>query len=164
MRSMLLVLLVVSLCCSCAAGPVYVAKNETESIRTVYDDPQLSKLYIENENLFREIYRRFNNLKVNIYKEGIGLTMLSNVKNEKLRYLMINIRPPEIVFDESSTKQDQRFSRVLTVSYPKYLNYIKKEDLKRDGIEGLELGLYWPVRDYSRCDTYGGFIEYIQML
>jgi hypothetical protein len=29
-----------------------------------------------------------------------------------------------------------------------------------DGVDGLAFGVYWPVRDLSQCDTYGGFLEY----
>ena len=159
------ILLVCLLCflCSCAAGPIYVAKNQTESIKTSYDDAKLKKLYAENESLLKGIYTRLNSSNVNIYKEGIGLTILNDDKNEKLHYIMMNIRPPEIVFDEKATKPEQRFSNVLQTYFPKYLNFIKKEDLSRDDIEGLALGIYWPVRDYSQCNQYGGFVEYIHI-
>jgi hypothetical protein len=48
-------------------------------------------------------------------------------------------------------------------AFPKYLKFMKSSDLDRDDIEGLEFGIYWPVRDYSQCNTYGGFIEYIHI-
>jgi hypothetical protein len=149
--------------CSCAAGPIHMAKNQTESMKATYDDAKLRKLYTDNESLLKGIYTRLNNSNVNIYKEGIGLTILNDDKNEKLHYIMMNIRPSEIVFDEKATKPEQRFSNVLQTYFPKYLNYIKKEDIDRDDIEGLALGIYWPVRDYSQCNQYGGFIEYIHI-
>jgi len=149
--------------CSCAAGPIYVATNQTESMKTSYSDAKVRKLYAENESLLKGIYARLNSSNVNIYKEGIGLTILNDDKNEALHYIMLNIRPSEITFDEKATKPEQRFSNVLSNYFPKYLNYIKKEDLKRDDIEGLALGIYWPVRDYSQCNQYGGFVEYIHI-
>jgi len=149
--------------CSCAAGTIHVAKNEAESYKTTYADAHVQKLSKENEALLKGIYQRLSMSNINIYKEGIGITLLSDQKNEKLHYIMINIRPSEIVFNESSTTPEQRFSYVLQNSFPKYLKLIKKEDLNHDDIEGLALGIYWPVRDFSQCDTYGGFIEYIHI-
>jgi hypothetical protein len=140
-----------------------MAKNQTESMKVSYEDAKLKKLYADNETLLKEIYLRLSNSNVNIYKEGIGLTILNDDKNEKLHYIMMNVRPSEIVFDERSTKPEERFSNVLQTYFPKYLNYIKKEDLSRDDIEGLALGIYWPVRDYSQCNQYGGFVEYIHI-
>jgi hypothetical protein len=140
-----------------------MAKSQSESIKTSYGDAKLNKLYTDNESLLKGIYARLNNSNVNIYKEGIGLTILNDDKNKNLHYIMMNIRPPEIVFDEKATKPEQRFSNVLGTYFPKYLNYIKKEDLNRDDIEGLALGIYWPVRDYSQCNQYGGFVEYIHI-
>jgi hypothetical protein len=162
MRIILLFLLLVSLC-SCAAGPVYVARNQEESMKTKYEDAQLKKLYMENETFLRDIYFRLNKANVAIYKEGIGLTVLTDQKNEKLHYIMINVRPAEIYFNEATTKPEQRFAYVLQTYFPKYLSYIRKEDLDRSDIEGLAFGIYWPVRDYSQCDTYGGYVEYIHV-
>jgi hypothetical protein len=156
-------LCLLSFLCSCAAGPIYMATNQAESMKSSYNDVKLKKLYVENEDMLKAIYARLNNSNVNIYKEGIGLTILNDDKNEKLHYIMMNIRPSEIVFDEKATKPEQRFSNVLRTYFPKYLSYIKKEDLNRDDIEGLALGIYWPVRDYSQCNQYGGFVEYIHI-
>jgi hypothetical protein len=149
--------------CSCAAGTIHVAKNEAESYKTVYEDTQVNKLSKENETLLKDIYQRLRRSNVDIYKEGIGITLLSDQKNEKLHYIMVNIRPSEISFNEQATNPEQRFSYVLQNYFPKYLKYIKKDDLDRDDIEGLALGIYWPVRDFSQCNTYGGFIEYIHI-
>jgi hypothetical protein len=152
-----------SFLCSCTSGPIYMAKNQTESIKYSYDDAKMNKLYADNESRLKGIYLRLNNSNVNIYKEGIGLTILNDEKNEKLHYIMMNIRPSEIVFDEVSTKPEQRFSNVLQSYFPKYLRFIEKDDLERDDIEGLALGIYWPVRDFSQCNQYGGFVEYIHV-
>ncbi len=162
MRIVLSILLLAFLC-SCAAGPVYVAKSQDESIKTRYNDAQLSKLYAENEAFLRDIYARLHKDNVDLYKEGIGLTLLTDQKNEKLHYVMMNLRPAEIYFNQLTTTPEQRFAHVLQTYFPKYLGYIKKEDLDRDDIEGLAIGIYWPVRDYSQCDTYGGFVEYIHV-
>jgi hypothetical protein len=162
MKKLILVILFGFLC-SCAAGPIYIAKNQTESIKVSYNNAKLQKLYEENEKLLKEIYLRLSNSNVNIYMDGIGLTILNDEKKEQLHYIMMNIRPSEIVFNEITTKPDQRFSTVLQTYFPKYLNFIKKEDLNRDDIEGLALGIYWPVRDYSQCNQYGGFVEYIHI-
>ena len=162
MKKIIPVILLIFLC-SCAAGTIHVAKNEAESYKTIYADTHVQNLSKENEALLKGIYQRLSMSNINIYKEGIGITLLSDQKNEKLHYIMINIRPSEIVFNESSTTPEQRFSYVLQNSFPKYLKLIKKEDLNHDDIEGLALGIYWPVRDFSQCDTYGGFIEYIHI-
>jgi hypothetical protein len=140
-----------------------VAKNEAESYKTTYEDARVQKLSKENEALLKNIYQRLSRSNINIYKEGIGITLLSDQKNEKLHYILIDIRPSEIAFNENATTPEQRFSYVLQNSFPKYLKLIKKEDLNHDDIEGLALGIYWPVRDFSQCDTYGGFIEYIHI-
>jgi hypothetical protein len=162
MKKVILLILFAFLC-SCGTGAIHVAKNETESYRTIYEDAHVQKLSKENEALLRGIYQRLSRSNIDIYKEGIGITLLSDQKNEKLHYIMINIRPSEIAFNEITTTPEQRFSYVLQNSFPKYMKLIKKEDLNHDDIEGLALGIYWPVRDYSQCNTYGGFIEYIHI-
>jgi len=152
-----------SFLCSCASGPIHVAKNQTESIKSNYEDAKLKMLYAENESLMNEIYNRFAAFNVNFYKEGIGFTVLKGDKNERLNYLMINIRPGEVFFNEGTSKPEQRFSDVLQMYFPKYLNHVKKSDIDRKGIDGLAMGIYWPVRDYSQCNQYGGFLEYIHV-
>ncbi len=62
--------------CSCAAGPVYVAKTEGEAIRTTYPEKSLQELYNQNAALLKEIYSRFITNNVGIYNEGIGFTVL----------------------------------------------------------------------------------------
>ncbi|WP_028893853.1 hypothetical protein [Syntrophorhabdus aromaticivorans] len=149
--------------CSCGKGPIHVATTESEAVKRGYGDPKLQELYDQNETLLREIYLRFTKANVNIYKEGIGLSLLTDRQNDKLHYIMVNIRPQEIVFDESKSKPEQRFSQVLQTYVRKYVGYMKKEDIDRPDIEGLAFGVYWPVRDYSQCNTHGGFIEYIHV-
>ena len=148
---------------ACAAGPVYVAKNESESFKTAYDDPQLQKLHGQNEALLKNIYSRFNKAQVNTPKQAIGMTFVQDQNNRKHPYFMIGIRPSEVYFNVNATTPSQRFSQVLNAYFPKYLNFIRKEDFEKNGVEGLDLAIYWPVRDYSQCNTYGGFIEYIHV-
>ena len=144
-------------------GAVYVAKTESESIKSTYEDPHVQSLQQKNMDLVRDIYRRFVQSNVSIYQGGIGITTLTDQHNEKLHYIMANIRPSDVYFDENTTKPEGRFSHVLMTAFPKYLKFMKSSDLDRDDIEGLEFGIYWPVRDYSQCNTYGGFIEYIHI-
>lgn len=163
MKKVIPIILLAFLCSCGTPGAIHVAKNEAESYKTTYEDARVQKLSKENEALLRGIYQRLSMSNINIYKEGIGITLLSDQKNEKLHYILIDIRPSEIAFNENATTPEQRFSYVLQNSFPKYLKLIKKEDLDRDDIEGLALGIYWPVRDFSQCNTYGGFIEYIHI-
>ncbi len=162
MKNIILLILAVFLC-SCATGTIHVAKDESDSFKTMYEDAGLKKLSNDSDPLLRDIYRRLRRSNIDIFKEGIGITLLKDQNNERLHYFMVNIRPSEIVFDEKSTTPEQRFSHVLMNYYPKYLKFVRKEDLQRDDIEGLALGVYWPVRDFSQCNTYGGFIEYIHI-
>ncbi len=148
----------------CASpGPVHIARTESESIRSAYEDPHVRSLHQKNSDLIRDIYWRFIQSNVGIYRGGIGITTLTDQNNEKHHYIMVNIRPSDVYFDENTTKPEGRFSHVLMNTFPKYLKFMKSNDLDRDGIEGLAFGIYWPVRDYSQCNTYGGFIEYIHI-
>ena len=146
--------------CSCAAGPVWVAKNESESIKSTYWDTKSQALYNKNTDLFKDIYSRYNTSHINFYNEGIGIATLQDDKNKMLHYLMVYIRPPEISFDVNTTKPEQRFSYALR-EVPRYMKLLKSRDLDRDGVEGLAFGIYWPVRDFSQCNESGGFIEYL---
>jgi hypothetical protein len=38
---------------------------------------------------------------------------------------------------------------------------LSKEDVAPDDINGLAFGVTWPVRDFTQCDTAGGFVEYV---
>lgn len=146
--------------CSCAAGPVYVAKNESESIKRVYGDAQSQQLFDKNSDLFRDIYLRYNTSHINTYIDGIGITTLNDDRKKTLHYLMTFIRPAEISFDGNTTKGEQRFSYALQ-QVPRYMKLMKGSDLDVDGIDGLAFGIYWPVRDFGQCDKNGGFIEYL---
>lgn len=159
MRFIGLVILVFLLV-SCGSGPVYVAKTEAEGVKTAYSEKALQDAYTKHRALLRDIYGRLAMAKIDPYKEGIGFTTLRETKGQGQVYLMVLVRPGDLTFDENKTKPQQRFSAVLGQSFEKYLTYIKKEDVNYDDIQGLAFGVYWPVRDFSQCDTYGGFIEY----
>jgi hypothetical protein len=146
---------------SCAAGPVYIAKNESEGIKNSYEEAQLRTLYNKNKPLLRDIYTRLTSSRIDIYREGIGFTTLKDDTGDVHYYLMVKIRPSEVVFDEKSSKAEQRFSKVLGGYFEKYLSSIKRDDIERSGVDGVSLGVYWPVRDFSQCKENGGFIEYI---
>jgi hypothetical protein len=160
MKKYFVMVLMFFVLCSCAAGPVYMAKNESESIKYLYGDAKSQDLFDKNTDLFKDIYLRYTASHINFYNEGIGITTLNDNKNITLRYLMTYIRPAEISFDGNTTKPEQRFSYAL-LEVPRYLKLMKSKDLNRDGIEGLAFGIYWPVRDFSQCQSNGGFIEYL---
>ena len=160
MKKYFVMFLMLFILCSCAAGPVWMAKNESEAIKTVYGDTKSQELFNKNTDLFKDIYFRYSTSHINFYNEGIGITTLKDEKNNILHYLMVYIRPAEISFDGNTTKPEQRFSYVL-LEVPRYLKLLKSKDLERDGIEGLAFGIYWPVRDFSRCQENGGFVEYL---
>jgi hypothetical protein len=160
MKCLIVVLLSLSLF-ACAAGPVQMAKNEQEGIKVTYGEAQLRTLYEKNKPLLHDIYVRLTRDKVDVYKEGIGFTTLKDEVDVPHYYLMVNVRPPEIVFDQAATKAEQRFSKVVGTYGEKYLKYVKKGEIEAAGAEGLALGLFWPVRDYSQCREAGGFIEYV---
>jgi len=160
MKKYFVMFLMLFILCSCAAGPVWMAKNESEAIKTVYGDTKSQELFNKNTDLFKDIYFRYSTSHINFYNEGIGITTLKDEKNNILHYLMVYIRPPEISFDGNTTKPEQRFSYAL-LEVPRYLKLLKSKDLERDGIEGLAFGIYWPVRDFSQCQENGGFVEYL---
>ncbi|MCX8023211.1 MAG: hypothetical protein N2745_10615 [Syntrophorhabdaceae bacterium] len=163
MKKIVLLLVLILMLCSCGTGAVYVAKTEQESFKTYYEHPELKRLYTENDDTLRAIYRRLREGGIDVYKEGIGFTYLTNTRGERIPYLMVNIRPMEIVFDVNKTNGEGRFAVVFQRYLPRYLKLMKKEDLRIEKIEGLEFGVYWPVRDFSQCDQYGGFIEYLHV-
>ena len=160
MKKYVIAAIVLFVFCSCAAGPVYVAKNDAEGIKQVYADRGSQELYNKNVDLFRDIYLRFSSAGVGVYPGGLGVTTLKDQNNEVLTYLMVNVRPAEISFDMNTTKGEQRFSHALQ-QVPRYMKIIKGSDLNRKDIAGLAFGVYWPVRDFSQCQKNGGFIEYL---
>jgi hypothetical protein len=148
--------------CSCAVGPVYVAKNEAEGIKKAYENKNTQDIFNKNSDLFKDIYNRYNTAAVGVYNEGIGVTTIRDQNGEALNYLMVNVRPEGLKFDMNTVKPEQRFSYALQ-QIPLYIRHIKSSDMDRTNIEGLAFGIYWGVKDYHQCDTYGGFVEYINI-
>lgn len=146
---------------ACAHGPVYYAKSEGEAIKKDYQDKKLQELSNQNQGLLKELYARFTSARADINREGLGFTDFTSTKNVRTYYLMVKVRPQEILYKEMKSKSNERFAEVLQKYVPKYLKYMKKSDLDIKSIDGLTFGVYWPVRDV--CDTYGGFIEYIEI-
>ncbi len=145
-------------------GPVQVAKNEHEVFKVTYDDPDLARVYQENEVALHTIYQRYHDTGVDFYYDGIGIVALKNA-GEKIQddYLSIKIRPKEIVFDRDASEPDKwpvRLNRITHEEFPKYIRYLKESDLKLKDIQGVAFSIYWPLRDYTQCNKYGGCIEY----
>jgi hypothetical protein len=162
MKTIVAICLIFSLV-SCAAGPVYVARNETESVKRMYTEPALQTMYYKNQDLLRNIYNRFTGSRVDFFNEGLGFTTLSDQKGRKHPYLMIYIRPSEITFDVNKTTGQQRFGVVLRDYLPRYVAHLRDSDLGGEDVQGLAFGVYWPVRDFSQCQQAGGFVEYLHI-
>ena len=148
---------------SCGTGPVQVAKNESEAFKTSYDDPDLARVYKMNVAALEEIYHRYRSAGVDFYFDGIAVTGMKNPKGGMSHFAAIKIRPPQLVFDRLASEPENwqmRFDRIVQQEFPRYLKYLKKSDLKLQDIEGFAFGIYWPLRDYTQCNTYGGCIEY----
>jgi hypothetical protein len=162
MKNLLIVIFMFFTLCSCAAGPIFVAKTESDAITRTYNDQRSQELYNTNAEFFRELYLRYTAAHIGMYKDGVGIAILNDEKSEKLHYIKVYVRPAEISFDGSSSTPEQRFSHALQ-QIPLYMKLIKSRDLDRKDIEGLAFGIYWPVRDFSQCNQYGGFVEYINI-
>jgi len=144
---------------SCA-GPVYIAKDETEGIKTSYQDPGLSDLCTKYRPVLSQIYRRYQAAGIDVYPNGIGFASVSDAQGKKHSYLLVQVRPRNIMFGQVQTKPDERFSEVFKHHFEKNLRYLKTEDVGMNDVDGVAFGVYWPVRDLSQCDEHGGFIEY----
>jgi hypothetical protein len=146
---------------SCAAGPVYIAKSYQEGIRNSYQDPKLTELSAKNQDTLRGIYDRYQLAGIDIYPQGIGFTGLRNDSGRVLYFLLVDVRPRNVSFGMGQTTPQDRFSEVYTRQLEPNLRFVKPEDLQKTGVDGLAFAIHWPVRDYSQCDTYGGFLEYV---
>ncbi len=160
MRSVVIITLLFILA-SCTAGPVFVAKNEQEAVRSTYQDPKLLDLYSKNRETLSSIYQRVQLSNVDAYPNGIGFTGLSDAAGKKYYYLLVDVRPRDITFGESQTTPKERFSEVFNRHFQKNLRLVSEQDLRKTGVDGLAFAVHWPVRDLSQCDTHGGFLEYI---
>ena len=159
MKAAVIFVLFLCVLVSCS-GPVLIAKNEGEGIKTSYQDPALSELSVRYRPALNDIYRRYQSAGIDVYPDGIGFVSVSGSKGEKLHYLLVQVRPRDIMFGEVQTKPRERFVEVFEHHYENNLRYLKTGDVRMDGVDGLAFGVYWPVRDLSQCDKYGGFLEY----
>lgn len=155
-----IMVLAIFLCAVVACtGPIHVAKTENDGIKTAYQDPELSDLSQKYQPVLKEIYERYQTAGVDVYPNGIGFTSVLDQEGKNHHYLLVQVRPRDIMFGEVQTKPRDRFVEVYKHQFEKNLRLMKPGDL-RDGVEGLAFGVYWPVRDLSQCNTYGGFLEY----
>ncbi len=143
------------------SGPVQVARNETEGLKSGYQDPELAALARKHSSLLSGIYAKYRLNKTSFAKEGLGFTYLTDASGKKLRYLLVEIRPDDINFDKNKTTGQQRLQIILQRYFERNLRVLNKEDVALDDIDGLAFGVSWPVRDFYQCDTAGGFVEYI---
>ncbi|MCX7857659.1 MAG: hypothetical protein N2513_06730 [Deltaproteobacteria bacterium] len=158
MKNISFLFVLILLVYSCASGPVYMATVESEAIKTQYASREAVHIHISNEKVIKEIYSRFSQLGINFVKDGLGIMPIKDEHDKTLYYLMVFIRPKEIRFDVNTTDPEKRLSEIVYIHLRKYLSHIKRSDVK--DLDGLSFGLYWPVRDFSQCKEYGGFIEY----
>lgn len=156
---LIFLLLFIMVLWSCASGPVYIATQEKEALKTEYKDALLRGLYERHSEDLRRLFAVLAEKGVGVYKEGLGYTLFSH-DGKRAPYLFVYLRPKEIVFDHGSTRPEERLSTVLTRYMEKYFRMLPKQYLTED-VEGIAFGLFWPVRDFSQCRNHGGFIEYV---
>ena len=146
---------------ACAAGPVQFAKNEAEALKVGYQDPEIAALSRKYAGLLKSIYTRYELKKIRLAKEGLGFTSLVDNSGQKLYYLMVQIRPEDVNLDQNTTTGQKRLQFMLQRYFEPNLRVLDKEDVAHDDINGLAFGVSWPVRDFTQCDTAGGFVEYV---
>jgi len=153
------VVCLIALLAGCA-GPVYVARNEAEGLKTSYQDPQLVALSQKYQGLLKEIYARCQKNQMSVAKEGLGFTTLTDSSGKKLHYLLVQMRPEEVNFDKNTTTGEQRLQLIVQRYSDPNIKLITKQDVAPNDIDGVAFGVTWAVRDFYQCDKYGGFVEY----
>jgi hypothetical protein len=143
------------------AGPVQVARNESEVIKTGYLDPQSKALSVKYAGVLKSIYTKYRLAKVSFAKEGLGFTSLTDTSGQKFYYLKVEIRPSDLNFDQNTTIAEDRLRAVLKRYFEPALRMLNKDDVAHDDTEGVAFGVQWPVRDFSQCNSEGGFVEYV---
>jgi hypothetical protein len=121
----------------------------------------LEALSVKYAGLLKSVYAKYRLNNMGFAKEGLGFTSLTDKSGQKLYYLMVEIRPEEVNFDRNATTGEKRLQFVLQRYFERNLRVLDKEDVAHDDIDGLAFGVTWPVRDFTQCDTAGGFVEYI---
>ncbi len=154
--SCLLIFILVSGC----TGPVQVARDEKEGLKSDYQDAQLADLSRKYANLLSSIYARYRMSKVGVAKGGLGFTSLTDLNGKRSTYLLVQIRP-DVNLDKNTTTGEQRLQLILRRYFEPNLRVLNKEDVALDDVNGLAFGVSWPVRDFTQCDTAGGFVEYV---
>lgn len=158
MRCLIAFLLALSLL-SCAHSP-NIAYTDMEGIKGKYDDPKLTALDRKYKESLQDVFARYRQAGVDIYKQGIGFTKLSDKDGQVYYYLMVLVKPSEVAFDGGRTTPEQRLTTILKRHFEPNLRYLNLRDLEKDDIDGLAFGVYWAVRDFNECSKYGGFLEY----
>jgi hypothetical protein len=111
--------------------------------------------------VLKSIYARYRLSKMSLAKEGLGFTSLTDNSGQKLFYLLVEIRPEDVNFDQNATTGEKRLQLILQRYFEPNLRVLNKEDVAPDDINGLAFGVSWPVRDFTQCNTAGGFVEYV---
>jgi hypothetical protein len=142
-------------------GPVQIARNETEGLKAGYQNPHLGALSQKYAGLLKSIYARYRLNKMSLAKEGLGFTALTDNSGQKLYYLLVQVRPEDVNFDQNKTTGEKRLQLILQRYFEPNVRVLSKEDVAPDDINGLAFGVTWPVRDFTQCDTAGGFVEYV---
>lgn len=158
MKFLIGLVLVLSLL-SCTHSP-NIAYTDMEGIKGNYEDPKLAAFDRKYKESLQEIFARYRQAGIDIYKEGISFAKLSDKDGQSYYYLMILVKPSEIAFDGAKTTPDQRLAAILKRHFEPNLRYLKPPDVEKDEIDGLAFGVYWAVRDLNECSKYGGFLEY----
>jgi hypothetical protein len=141
-------------------GPVFVARNEAESLKTDYRDPQLASMSQKYQVLLKEIYARCQKNHMSVAKEGLGFTSLTDNKGKRLNYLLVQMRPEEVNFDKNTTTGEQRLQLIVQRYSDRNIKLLSRQDVSPNDIDGVAFGVTWAVRDFYQCDKYGGFVEY----
>lgn len=154
---------VLCLCCFvfACAGPVQIARNDTEGLKATYEDPELASLSRKYTGLLKSIYARYRLRNVGLAKEGLGFRSLTDESGQKLYYLMVQVRPEDLNFDQNTTTGEKRLGIILQRYFEPNLRLLTEADVAPDDIDGLAFGVSWPVRDFTQCNTAGGFVEYV---
>lgn len=151
--------ILILLLAACAPS-AYVAYTETEGVKGSYGDPKLVAFNNRYETNLKDIFGRYRQAGINIFKEGIGFTKLVDKDRQVYYYLMVLVKPAEISFDGNTTTPEQRLTAILKRHFEPHLRYLNVRDLEKDDIDGLAFGIYWPVRDFNECSKQGGYLEY----
>lgn len=144
---------------SCAPSP-NIAYTDAEGIKGKYEEPKLAALHHKYKASLQDIFARYHQAAVAIYREGLGFTKLTDRDGQSFYYLMVLVKPSEVAFDRAKTTAEQRLRTILTRHFETNLRHLTLRDLEKDDIDGVAFGVYWAVRDFNECPKYGGYLEY----